>query len=369
MELPKVVNGFRVKEELLGVAEKVHSGGSPTATPRTILSWYNYERRGSWIVPRIKGEMNALKITTNPGFDWAYIDGLVRFVPLVESSQEKASATETEEGEVSPPETVEALPIVEESEISDPTYRIGSLKSANNPPVRVTPDSTVKEAVTKMMNYDYSQLPVMTGDRDLKGIVTWESITTQLLAGGNCELVRDCMRKNVTVIEYETPLFNAIDAITSHECVLVRNHQKVICGIVTTADLGEQFGNLSEPFLLLGEIENHIRSIIANRFTKEELQASKDPGDSDREIEGVFDLTFGEYARLIQDEERWVRLELRTVDRATFVHMLNDIRKIRNEVMHFDPDGIARGDLRKLQEFVRLLQRLRELRAQPQKVN
>jgi hypothetical protein len=34
------------------------------------------------------------------------------------------------------------------------------------------------------------------------------------------------------------------------------------------------------------------------------------------------------------------------------------VRKIRNEVMHFDPDGIPEKDLMTLREFSRFLQRL-----------
>jgi len=41
----------------------------------------------------------------------------------------------------------------------------------------------------------------------------------------------------------------------THEYVLIRAADRRICGIVTTSDLGLQFLQLGEPFLLLGEIE------------------------------------------------------------------------------------------------------------------
>jgi len=34
------------------------------------------------------------------------------------------------------------------------------------------------------------------------------------------------------------------------------------------------------------------------------------------------------------------------------------VRRIRNDVMHFDPDGIPEKDLMTLREFARFLQRL-----------
>jgi hypothetical protein len=49
------------------------------------------------------------------------------------------------------------------------------------------------------------------------------------------------------------------------------------------------------------------------------------------------------------------------IDRKIFVSQLQDIRNIRNDVMHFDPDGISdeeRKTLRKFSEFLRSLQQL-----------
>jgi hypothetical protein len=40
---------------------------------------------------------------------------------------------------------------------------------------------------------------------------------------------------------------------------------------------------------------------------------------------------------------------------------LDEVRRIRNDVMHFDPDGIGDGDLAVLRKFVLFLRRLREL--------
>ena len=47
-------------------------------------------------------------------------------------------------------------------------------------------------------------------------------------------------------------------------------------------------------FSSLGEIENHIRGILGP-LSKAELAAAADPGDGEREVEDVADLTFGEY--------------------------------------------------------------------------
>jgi len=75
----------------------------------------------------------------------------------------------------------------------------------------------------------------------------------------------------------------------------------------------------------------------------------KDPGDADREVSDLVDLSFGEHIRLLENPDRWEALSLR-IDRATFVNYLNEVKEIRN-----DADGTDPSELDKLRQFVRLL--------------
>jgi hypothetical protein len=155
-------------------------------------------------------------------------------------------------------------------------------------------------------------------------------------------------------IRSDASLFEAIQQIVEHECVLVRDTTRKLTGIVTTADLSRQFAQLGEPFLLLGQIENHVRNLIANKFSKAELGAVRDPADSDREIEDVSDLTFGEYIRLLENPKRWETFAIQ-IDRKTFTDELKRVGEIRNDVMHFHPDGVGPEDLATLRKFARFL--------------
>lgn len=158
-------------------------------------------------------------------------------------------------------------------------------------------------------------------------------------------------------ISYDTYIFSAIDDIISNEYVLIRTSDNVICGIVTTSDLSQQFRQLGEPFLLLGEIENYVRRMLLDKYTIDELQAACMPSEKERRIQRISDLTLGEYVRLIENPDDWAKLAI-NVDRQVFVEKLDEIRQIRNDVMHFDPDGIAEQDVNRLREFVRLMQNL-----------
>ncbi len=95
------------------------------------------------------------------------------------------------------------------------------------------------------------------------------------------------------------------------------------------------------------------------KFSKEELGAVRDPSDDEREVGDVSDLTFGEYIRLLEEPSRWEKLNLR-LDRVIFVKALDDVRQIRNDVMHFDPDPIPPEEIIKLRDFAGMMQVLRQ---------
>jgi hypothetical protein len=48
------------------------------------------------------------------------------------------------------------------------------------------------------------------------------------------------------------------------------------------------------------------------------------------------------------------------IDRKTFTDELKRVGRIRNDVMHFDPDGVAPEDLAILRKFARFLGDLEE---------
>jgi CBS domain-containing protein len=354
-----------IPEPLQDIAQKVRAGQRPSITLRTLLSWYGAERRGGWRNRKIQEALQTLRIKTEPTIESAYIDGPVAFLSTDEVT-EPAPSGPAELPHETHPLTVPALEeeaLKAELQIyADPTYRIGRLASANRVPVSVRPDISVVEATTIMLQNDFSQLPVMTSEREIKGMFSWKSIGQRLTLGKSCKIVREAIDPHYEVRSDES-LFFAVALVAEHEFVLVRGSDKRICGIVTTTDLAIQFQQLGEPFLLLGEIENHVRSFLAGKFSREELDTLRDPGDASRPIEDVNDLGFGDYLRLLQEPSRWERIRL-GLDRKCFIKELDEVRQIRNDVMHFDPDGIGENDLAALRKFVLFLQRLRTLNSE-----
>ena len=239
-----------------------------------------------------------------------------------------------------------------------PTYCISKLTAASNKPLSVAPNQSLQAAATLMLTHDFSQLPVMTSDYEVKGIITWTSIGIRLALGMKGSFVREFMKPHQE-IPATTSLINAIPVIVQSQYVLVRDQGR-ITGIVTASDLSVQFQHLAEPFLLLGEIENHIRLIIGDNFSLAELSNIPNSEDSDREVNSIYDLTFGQYIRLLQEPDKWKKLNA-SIDRAAFCDQLDAIRKIRNDVMHFGPNPMKAEDLQLLRDFLNFLQLLQNM--------
>lgn len=238
---------------------------------------------------------------------------------------------------------------------SDPSHQISKLAAANQAVTSVTPNCSLTRVVTIMMMHDFSQLPVMTGDRDLKGLVSWQSIGFHLSQNREGTEARHAMI-TAQEVRHDVSIFDVIGIVTQHDHVLVRDPTNLVTGIVTAADLSQQFRSLTEPFLLLSEIENHVRNIIGNKFSVNDLISARSAGD-ERDVQGVADLNFGEYVILMENPDRWDQLHL-NIDRAYFCERLEFVRRVRNDVMHFDPDGIKSDQVRGLREFCQALRLL-----------
>lgn len=326
----------RGSEQLEALAEEIkqdiENGLEPRSlklTVREFIGWWGYERRSAWLVKHIRNKMEELKLRSVPDFEFEYIDSKIKI--------------ETAGGSPS-------------GSLEDPVHRIGTLAAAHNKPVSVAPDDPLNVATTKMQLNDFSQLPVMTGKHTVRGIISWKSIGMGFSLGTRCEQVRDCMDESVEEISIDAPLYEAIGSIAKHGYLLVRGKNKAVTGIVTETDLSEQFMHLAGPFLLIGEIEGHLRQLIHGKFTVEEMRSTSE-GEGGRDISGSADLTFGGYCRLLEKPEHWGKLNL-SVDRGQFAEHLQSVRKIRNDVMHFAPDGLSPEHATVLGHMARFLETL-----------
>ena len=195
----------------------------------------------------------------------------------------------------------------------------------------------------------------MSNPRSVAGFITWETIGIGITNGNQSIEVKDYLKDRVIILDLDTPLLEAIKTVIKEEIVLVQKKDKTLSGIVTITDISSQFFTLTEPFLLLEKIENLVRLLLDDKFLVEEIKELCEDEDHNSDfIEFIDDLTFGQYIRLIEKEENWLKLNLR-IERVPFIKQLNKVREIRNDIMHFDPEGISedqREDLINMSNFL-----------------
>ena len=326
-------------KKLEEVAKRMKTEASAQAKPspervtaREFIAWFGFKRRSQWLVSLLRNKMEELGLRTVPDFERLWIDAEISIEMVTTGGAESQASSD------------------------DPSVRIGMLEAANKKPVSIAPDKPIAEATTVMLMNDYSQLPVMTSEWEVKGVISWQSIGSRLTLGRQCNLVRDCMDP-AKEIDFNAPLVDATKWFLEHGYVLVRGETREITGIVTASDIVGQFMELAGPFFAIGEIEGYLRRLVERKFTTDELNgAARDQYDN-QSITGPANLTFGGYRQLLGKQEFWERLGLR-IDRREFIKRLDDIRDIRNDVMHFAPDGLAPEDRNKLDDFAKFFRDL-----------
>jgi predicted transcriptional regulator len=335
-----------MSEKLRRIAEALKDDvDPPQLTTRQLLWEFGAQRRSFYNVIAVRSGLKKFGLVTEPDWESAYIDASLSFKLLKKDDKKKDGAQADSE------------PNLEVKD--DPTYRISKLAAANREVVSAKPDDSIEHVVTVMMERDFSQIPVMTTSRDVKGVVSWRTIGSRLALVNRKPKACDYMEAAFEV-RHSDSMFDLISTIVQRDYVLVRGPDNKITGIITGSDLSVQFQQISEPFLLLSEIENLLRLIIDGRFSLDELQACRHEGDQGRKVESVADLNFGEYIRLLENEDRWKKFRV-AIDRMTFCRGLDDVRRIRNEIMNFDPDGVSGEDLDRLRDYTKFLRRLYKL--------
>jgi hypothetical protein len=358
---------------------------------RRILDLDGAERRGIAITRRIseKFEKNGLK--TVPDFQSAWIDALVNIkltnegahsdgqtevdIPPSEDSRDiesleiapeqdglDLSSGEEESIDKAAAPVAEALNspagdagVVEVPAVPpiDAIIRVSSIPSANRGVVSVLPTDPISKATTLMSFEGYSQLAIMQGKREVRGMITWESIAKRSMLTPEPKTVADC-RIDAHVIDSDASLFDAFPTIEKFGYVLARSKERTITGIVTSTDFAAELGEHSYAFMCLRTIEMLIRKKLHPQLVSSDLTNLEEYSRARAESDPAL-LTFGENVRLLERHEIWCRLRV-IIDKSEFTKRLLEIRDVRNEVMHFGPDPLdaeQKKSLKQMEDFLR----------------
>ena len=355
------MNDSPIPDKLQSIADEAHEGHVPKHDLKELLAVFGQARRSAPVNRRIENALASVNLRTEPNFRAVSLEDTLKFYSL-------RPEVEIKEGEDEDEVTDEVESYLGQGEDRDQfLYRVRrfvtnatteTMKQKMEVGVKsVARDKEIQYATTVMMAQNYSQLPIMQNERDVEGLISWKSIGTTYAQDEKPEFVRDCMAPPPDVIHENDSIFDLIDAVRSDEVALIRNQEQKIVTLFTASDLADLYKDLSQPFIYLGEIEHRIRALLVKgQFPQEQLESVIDVKDN-RTIERPDDLTFGEYRRIMENPECWDAIGL-GVDRQVFIDRLEEIRIIRNSVMHFDPDGLTLQQIQELETFINFLRAL-----------
>lgn len=328
-------------------------------TVRSLLRSIGQERRGKNVNLQLRALLQKNGLTTDPNFELVGIASKLTLKPA--TKRKVVIARKFRPTCPLPEQSLETskASVVQDSE-RDVILTIGQLPAAERPPVFITRDEPIERAITLMLQEGIEHLVVSVNERSPDGVISWQSIGKARASQKPDKLVSDCMEREPRIVRFDAPLFDTVREITNRGVVLVKAVNNKICGLVSARDIAEQFVTLSEPFLFLEQIENHLRVML--RFaslSQEGLARLVNPQDIERQskVKSVNDLTFGETLRAFSDVEVWEKTKL-GLDRKTILARLEEVRLIRNRVMHFHPDGISDKDREVLRRTRSMLQDL-----------
>jgi CBS domain-containing protein len=257
-------------------------------------------------------------------------------------------------------------------------------------PITVNRTDTAQTALERMIEGDFSQLPVVAEDNKVEGIVTSDSIIRALkhfdLTIKEMHVVNAV--QSVNTFTSEDDLFELLDYLKDSYAVVVVDNNGRITGIVTNYDTTEYFRRRGEDIMLVEDIESMLKEYILVCFQSENGETDESalenaideitPSDAKfrkdfkkalnncSDVEGIdknkldrakieeiftehlspkqppkpFDrLTLNEYIELFLSKKRWNQYkEIFKLDPVSCRKLLDPIREIRNALAHFRAD-------------------------------
>ncbi|MFF0035222.1 CBS domain-containing protein [Streptomyces mirabilis] len=251
------------------------------------------------------------------------------------------------------------------------SFRIGDLPCAHAGVDSITSASNLTEATYIMYTKNYSQIPVLEDQYTVVGVVTWRSVA-KMYGTGVDPVLGNAIVEDPPIVHARDDFFAMLSTICEHGYVLVRAHNGRISGIVTATDITQRFDATAWPFFVVGEIELRLRKCLGAKMSEDAIRGVQ---RNDKKTGKIADLTFGQYVMLLDGDQRnkhgqrleamcsaadqnWLALGWTGVNQVQFVHQLNRVRNIRNQIAHFDSEPLSQQRSEELRQFVGLLRQL-----------
>ena len=148
-------------------------------------------------------------------------------------------------------------------------YSVEHLVESQGAVVSIKKTDRVIDALETMIEYDYSQLPVIDQEKHLLGMITYESImraTRSFNTKLEKLLVRDAIVSAPTHY-LDDDLFDLLDELKATNAVVIIDPDECPVGIVTSYDASEFLRDRTEDLMHVEDIEFTLKELIKKTYT------------------------------------------------------------------------------------------------------
>jgi CBS domain-containing protein len=215
----------------------------------------------------------------------------------------------------------------------------------------IGPNDTATEAMNRMIDEQFSRLPVIDEQGANVGVVRLKDILRHRLKMGDHPvegkkgtLVGEVMREPLPCIDSHASLSEVFLTLGPGKALLVTEDEKV-AGIVTPWDLLRYM----HPALMVNDLEGHIRALLSQIFESQALggyasvvpeavlneakhRQERDPGGKREKLINYMD--FGDYLQIFSRRDNWDRYFGGLGDKDEFETRYREVMRIRNDVAH-----------------------------------
>lgn len=203
----------------------------------------------------------------------------------------------------------------------------------------------MREALTLMIQNDYSQLPVVDENGELFGLISYETISRRYFHSSALVPLLDlkvnhCLDPAVT-LPRDADIFEALDRLQDAYAVVITEENKPV-GILTDYDMAHFFRDLTGDLLIVENIETSLRQIAQVVLSDDEAMEAaliasfgKDKGRPGEPRRPFDRLSFGELMHLIMHPANWQSFDAILAPLELFRQYMDQVRQHRNQLTHF----------------------------------
>jgi hypothetical protein len=251
-----------IPDQLLRVARGVDSEPQ-RCSYRQLLGWFGETAPSVLLRRRIFSAIDAVGLIATPSLEGLSLDAIVTF-------RRAAGATSAHDPVEDRASTTSAItrPRALEPEIakalrrSRAALRVADIPGALEPAPTIAPATTWMQARTKLQLAESHALVVVTGTRMVRGAVTWRS-----LANSAGEPDVPVTPEPIGSIAHDARLLDALPVLEAEGLAVVLDAQRMPCGPIDAGAALRVLHVESEPYLLIEEIEFHLRALLDTKLT------------------------------------------------------------------------------------------------------